>query len=115
MADGRPTPKTGLHTVLRDLIDEVPRTIPLFDVTDAGKPAPSPKGPPELWLFLFAYRDGVLYSELSRPAERVEDKITKYHQRIPLPPLPYTRADTSVIITPDDDLDGGPDIDVQPI
>lgn len=110
-----PTPKSGLRTVLRDLIDDVPRTVPLFDVTEAGKPIPSPSKQPELWLFMFAFRDGVLYSELSRPAERVEDKITKYHQRIPLPPLPYTRTDTSVIITPDDDVDTGPNIDVQPI
>lgn len=110
-----PTPRTGLRTVLRDLIDHVPRTVPLFDVTADGKPIPAPSGQPELWLFLFSFRDGVLYSELSRPAERIEDKITKYHQRIPLPPLPYQRTDTSVIITPDDDLDTGPDIDVQPI
>lgn len=110
-----PSPKTGLRTVLRDLIDEVPHTMPLFDITGAGKTAPSPGEPPELWLFMFRFRDGVLHSELSRPAERVEDKITKYHQRIPLPPLPYTRTDTNVIITPDDDLDTGPDIDVQPI
>ncbi|MEU0513365.1 hypothetical protein [Amycolatopsis sp. NPDC006125] len=110
-----PTPKTGLRTVLRDLIDEVPRTVPLFEVTGAGRHIPSPTEPPVLWLFMFSFRDGVVYSELSRPAERVEDKITKYHQRIPLPPLPYTYADTSVIVTPDDDLDAGPDIDVQPI
>jgi hypothetical protein len=113
--DSTPSPKTRLRTVLRDLIDEVPHTAPLFDVTDAGKSAVSFPDRPELWLFMFSYREGVLYSELSRPAERLDDKITKYHQRIPLPPLPYTRADTSVIITPDDDLDTGPDIDVQPI
>ncbi|MEV8609621.1 hypothetical protein AB0383_17110 [Amycolatopsis sp. NPDC051373] len=115
LPDSCPTPKTGLRTVLRDLIDEVPRMVPLFDVTDAGKPIPSPCGQPELWLFMFSFRDGILYSELSRPAQRAEDKITKYHQRIPLPPLPYTRSNTSVIITPDDELDTGPDIDIQPI
>jgi hypothetical protein len=115
LPDACPTPKTGLRTVLRDLIDEVPHTVPLFDVTGAGKAAPSSGAQPELWLFMFAFRGGVLYSELSRPAERAEDKITKYHQRIPLPPLPYTGTDTSVIITGDDDLDTGPNIDVRPI
>lgn len=110
-----PTPKTGLRTVLRDLIDDVPHTVPLFDVTADGELVLSSGRQPELWLFLFSFRGGILYSELSRPAERVEDKITQYHQRIPLPPLPYVRTDTSVIVTPDDDLDAGPDIDVQPI
>lgn len=109
-----PSPKTGLRQTLRDLIDDVPTTVPLFDVTGSGK-ATAAVGQPQLWLFLFNFREGNLYSELSRPAERVEGKITKYHQQIPLPPLPYNRTDTSVIVTPDDDLDTGPDIDVQPI
>ncbi|OLZ59496.1 hypothetical protein [Amycolatopsis keratiniphila] len=110
-----PSPKTRIRTVLRDLIDEVPYTAPLFDVTGDGQSTLSSGERPQLWLFLFSYRDGLLYAELSRPAERIEDKITRYHQRIPLPPLPYTRTGTSVIVTPDDDLDTGPDIDVQPI
>ncbi|MFD5089908.1 hypothetical protein ACFWMR_04865 [Amycolatopsis thailandensis] len=113
--DRTPSPKTRLRTVLRDLIDEVPHTAPLFDVTGNGQSRLLPEERPQLWLFLFSYRDGLLYAELSRPAERIEDKITRYHQRIPLPPLPYDRTDTSVIVTPDDDLDTGPDIDVQPI
>lgn len=110
-----PTPQTGLRTVLGKLIDNVPGTAPLFEVTAAGKPISPPVDPPELWLFMFSFRDGILYSELSWPAERDGDTITKYHRRIPLPPLPYKPTDTSVIVTPDDDLDTGPDIDVQPI
>ncbi|MFE6611494.1 hypothetical protein [Amycolatopsis sp. NPDC057786] len=108
-----PSPKTGLRPTLRDLIDNVPTTVPLFDITGSGKTAAA-AGQPQLWLFLFNFRDGNLHSELSRPAERVEDKITKYHQQIPLPPLPYNRPDTSVIVTPDDEPDTGLDIDVQP-
>ncbi|MFD2415529.1 hypothetical protein [Amycolatopsis pigmentata] len=110
-----PQPKNGLRPMLRDLIDDHPTVVPLFDAANVPVD-PNNYQEPELWLFLWCHHEGYLYSELCSPLRRDGDRITAYRDQIPLPPLPYDHDTTDAMITPDDgpDPSAGPVIDVQP-
>jgi hypothetical protein len=111
-----PTPKSSLGPVLQLVVDEVPSTTPLFDLD--GKPTDADAYvEPELWFFLTDYRDGLIYSELSRPSSREGEMVTGYYQQIQVPPFsfgPFGLDDLGV--EPDDGPDDfiGPQIEVQP-
>lgn len=106
-----PTNKHPLGTRLCRIIDGLPpSTMPLFD-TELAPVNPETYHEPTLWLFLWAYRDGAIHTELCQPASRDGEVITGYTQRIPLPPVTF--GETAV--EPLDDGAAGPELDIQPL